>query len=293
MASPGQARPVRIIVIVLTGLLRQLKCRHHALRQPRVLFKQLILKSHYMHNGIETVFPEVADLLLLGIGKETTDLVRPSHHCLRRMGPHPGVDLPVFQHGADFLARRNEFDAHALLGFKRKRLLFGDDPVNLPPGDAIFRLQIALGENGERSLKGAESYFPPDQIRGRFYPRADVDPHLRQAEKSARKDRNSGERHPPAFRHEVRGERKLANIELSFLQHTLMPVHAVPQRVRLSYIEHGKLDVFSYYGTIEKRNVAVIMRKRHRQFEFFHLEPLAPLFYEVITEEAILPMITL
>src|SRR3972149_7513205 len=264
MASPGQTGPVGIIVIVLTGLLGLLECLHYALRQPRVLFKQLILKSHYMHNGIETIFLEVADFLLLGVGKETRDLVRPSHDGLRRMGHHQSVDLSVFQHGADFLARRNELDTHPLLGFKRKRLLLGDDPVNLPPLNTVFGLQVTLGENGERSLKGAESYFSSDQIRGRFYPRADVDPHLRQAEKSARKDRNSGERHPPAFRHEVRGERKLANIELSFLQHTLMPVHAVPQRVRLPYLEHGQLDVFRYNSTIEKRDVAVVMRKRHR-----------------------------
>src|SRR5207249_11081945 len=186
------------------------------------------------------------------------------------MRHHQGGNLALLQHGTHLLSGSNELDTYAFLWLERDSLLFGYDPVDLPPRNVVFRLQISLGQNGERRLKSAETHFLSDEILRRVDSRVDVHPHLREAKKSSRKNWNRGKRHAAALRHQVGRERQLADIELAFLQHPLVPVRAVLQRLRLAHFEHCKVDTLGPNRAVKKRNVAVIVRDRHRQFWICH-----------------------
>src|SRR5437763_14144911 len=186
------------------------------------------------------------------------------------MRHHQGRNLALLQHGTHLLSGSNELDTYAFLWLERDSFLFGYDPVDLPPRNAIFRLQIPLGQNGERRLKSAETHFLSDEILQRVDSRVDVHPYLREAKKSSRKNRNGGKRHAAALRHQVGRERQLADIELAFLQHPLVPVRVVLQRLRLAHFEQCKVVPFDANRAVDKRNVAVIVRERHREFWISH-----------------------
>src|SRR5829696_8640903 len=103
--------------------------------------------------------------------------------------------------------------------------------MNLSPGNSILRLQITPRQHRQGRLKSAQPYFLANQILRRRDSRVGVHPHLRQAEQTTGKYRNCGEWHAAALSDQIVRQRQLADIELAFLEHALMAVLAMLERI--------------------------------------------------------------
>ncbi len=127
-------------------------------------------------------------------------------------------------------------------------------------------------------MERAQANFFADQIAGRIDPGIFIDPHLRQAKQAPRKDGNRGKRHAATFGNQVGRQRKLANIELALLQHSLVPVLSMLERIGLTDFQNIQINSFHLHRAIEKRYVTVIVRQCHRKARLSHIDYLEWIF---------------
>ena len=229
-----------------------------------MLIGDFLFHGHQVHDGVKPVALEIGNLFGPGVLKKPGNFGRSGDEGAGHSGHHVGIDLAFHQHLFDVAAQRRPFYGNAGRWLERYGFAGTGYPVNLVQWNAVFVLQVPLGQHRQGGLETAQAHPLADKVLRPVDTGGGVYVHLRLAEQAARKHRDGGEGSAPGDRHDVGGQGKLGAVPLQPVQHPLVPARFHGD------VPHIKLDTLGGHRPVQQGKVAVVVFHRQSQPGFGH-----------------------